>query len=138
MSLSQVDPADMSRQQLLDYCYSLEALLEANNYQDATSGLVNLQTFFQLPPTQAKFLAILSEGRVCSKDYLLTKLYPSDADAPGIKIIDVYLCKVRKKVEPHGISIRTIWGTGLQVEQPELLREIMQGPASAEGVAAHG
>ncbi|PZP57433.1 MAG: hypothetical protein DI604_34780 [Delftia acidovorans] len=136
MSLSQIDPADMSRQQLLDYCYSLEALLEANGAQDANIALVNLQTFFQLPPTQAKFLAILSEGRVCSKEYLLTKLYPTDADAPGIKIIDVYLCKIRKKVEPHGITIRTIWATGIQVDQPELLRKVMQGPASEEGVAA--
>jgi two-component system cell cycle response regulator CtrA len=33
-------------------------------------------------------------------------------DEPEIKIIDVFVCKLRKKMEIFGVKIETIWGRG--------------------------
>jgi len=59
------------------------------------------------------FLALLKRD-VCSKEQLMNAAYDLlyDGDLPGIKIIDVFICKIRKKLKPHGIAINTVWGQG--------------------------
>jgi len=58
-----------------------------------------------------------SPGRVLSKEMLLTQMYVEGVDdEPAIKIIDVFICKLRHKLENiHPDSkafIQTIWGRG--------------------------
>lgn len=54
-----------------------------------------------------------SYPNVVSKSALMDALYSGSIDAePGEKIIDVFICKLRKKIEPLGIRIETAWGTG--------------------------
>jgi DNA-binding response OmpR family regulator len=127
MSLSEIDPADMSREQLIEYCYSLEAQLNSEEAHNDLVRVLRLQSQFKLTSSEAKFVALLSEGRLYTKEYLLAKLYPVEADAPGSKIIDVFLCKIRRKIAPFGLTINTIWGGGVQAEQPELIRAVMSG-----------
>ena len=51
--------------------------------------------------------------RILSKEAALEWLYQLDTDEePEIKIIDVYICKLRKKIEPLGLRIDTAWGKG--------------------------
>ncbi|MEO0449078.1 MAG: helix-turn-helix domain-containing protein [Pseudomonadota bacterium] len=38
-------------------------------------------------------------------------------DGVKIKIVDVIICKIRKKLKPYGIEIKTIWGCGYQMEK---------------------
>lgn len=33
----------------------------------------------------------------------------------GCKIIDVFICKLRAKLRPHGLEIATIWGRGYEL-----------------------
>lgn len=35
---------------------------------------------------------------------------------PEIKIVDVFVCKLRKKLKPFGVSIVTVWGHGYSLE----------------------
>lgn len=57
-------------------------------------------------------------GRVVSKEHLLASMYAEtpDIDAPELKIIDVFICKVRSaldEVHPDaGKIIQTVWGRG--------------------------
>jgi two-component system cell cycle response regulator CtrA len=57
-------------------------------------------------------------GRICSKEAVLTNIYGIGADhEPQIKIVDVFVCKLRRKLdELHpGASaqlIQTVWGQG--------------------------
>jgi DNA-binding response OmpR family regulator len=37
-------------------------------------------------------------------------------DEREIKIIDVYITHIRKKLKPLGIGVRTAWGTGYRIE----------------------
>lgn len=58
-------------------------------------------------------LLALRRGSVLSKELFLNHLY-GGVDEPEIKIIDVFICKLRKKLHDVGIDdiIQTIWGRG--------------------------
>lgn len=60
-------------------------------------------------------LLALRKGSALSKEVLLNHLY-SGIDEPALKIIDVFICKLRRKLEkllPKGDKyIDTIWGRG--------------------------
>lgn len=66
------------------------------------------------------FRALLdAKGRVLSKEQLLDRLYGLEADdPPESKIVDVFVCKVRKVIEPIGLKIGTAWGRGYYLEAP--------------------
>ncbi len=50
---------------------------------------------------------------LATKDAMLTALYSDRAgDEPEPRIVDVYLCKMRKKLRTFGVEIRTLWGRG--------------------------
>ena len=60
-----------------------------------------------------EFLA-LRKGAVLSKDAFLNHLY-GGIDEPEPKIIDVFMCKLRRKLADAGatgVVIDTIWGQG--------------------------
>lgn len=69
-----------------------------------------------------------NRGRTQSKEMLLSALYTRIDDEPEIKIIDVFVCKLRSKlaaVHPDaGKTIETVWGRGYQMcsphDEPEL------------------
>ena len=55
-------------------------------------------------------------GRVVSKDQITEKLYSWDEEV-GANAIEVCVHRLRKKIEPAGISIRTIRGLGYLMEK---------------------
>jgi two-component system, OmpR family, response regulator len=55
-------------------------------------------------------------GRVVSKDQLADKLYGWDEDV-GANAIEVCVHRLRKKIEPSGVVIRTIRGLGYLMEK---------------------
>ncbi len=44
-------------------------------------------------------------------------IYSGRSEEPGIKIVDVFICKLRRKIKPFGVSINTIWGQGWALER---------------------
>ncbi|KND50373.1 MAG: two-component system, cell cycle response regulator CtrA [Parcubacteria bacterium C7867-007] len=60
-----------------------------------------------------------NRGRTQSKEMILGNLYSAIEDEAEIKIIDVFVCKIRKKLdEIHpdaGRVIETVWGRGYQI-----------------------
>jgi two-component system cell cycle response regulator CtrA len=65
-------------------------------------------------------LLSLRKGTTLSKEVFLNHLY-GDTDGPDFKIIDVFICKLRKKLADAtgGVSyIETIWGRGYQLCDP--------------------
>lgn len=55
-------------------------------------------------------------GWVVSKDQLLERLYSYSEEASG-NAIEVYIHRLRKKIEPAGITIRTIRGLGYVIDK---------------------
>ncbi len=60
---------------------------------------------------------LLNTGRVVSRDQLTEKLF-SAAEDVGPNAIEVYIHRVRRKLEPAGVTIRTIRGLGYLIEKP--------------------
>lgn len=89
--------------------------------------LVGKGRFVLLPYTEAALFEILAAAypRMLTKAALMDRLYQLQTDdPPEIKIIDVFVCKLRKKVEPLGARIETYWGKGYAMAvQPAIVRE---------------
>lgn len=58
---------------------------------------------------------ILREGRVVSKDALIENLYNWSEEVSG-NAIEVYIHRIRKKLEPYGVLIKTMSGAGYILE----------------------
>ncbi|WP_050798406.1 response regulator transcription factor [Commensalibacter intestini] len=59
-------------------------------------------------------MLILRRGVLISKTTILNYLYADSDDEPDMKIIDVFVCKLRKKLQNAGAGdlISTMWGQG--------------------------
>ncbi len=65
-------------------------------------------------------LLCLRKGMTLSKEMILNHLY-SGTDGPEIKVIDVFLCKLRKKLANASAGknyIETVWGRGYVLREP--------------------
>ena len=82
---------------------------------------------FGLTSYESKLLTvlILNSEKVVTKEYLLDVMYAtriSDKDIPDLKIIDVFVCKVRKKLALfYDIEIITHWGKGYELPRKSFL-----------------
>ncbi len=71
-------------------------------------------------------LLSLRKGTTLTKEMFLNHLY-GGMDEPELKIIDVFICKLRKKLANASSGknyIETVWGRGYVLREPEELREI--------------
>jgi two-component system cell cycle response regulator CtrA len=85
-------------------------------------------TPIHLTPSEYKVLELLSlrKNTVLTKEMCLNHLYNGLKD-PEVKIIDVFICKLRKKLAEaagHGNQIETVWGGGY------MLRDLPAGSAA--------
>ena len=66
---------------------------------------------------------ILKSGTAVSKTACMSHLYGTD-EYPEIKTIDVVLCRLRKRLAPHGLAdmIESVWGYGFKLRGPETER----------------
>ena len=65
-------------------------------------------------------LLALNKGKTLSKEFLLDQLY-GGIDEPEIKVLDVFVCKIRKKIkkiDKESDYIKTVWGRGYTIELP--------------------
>lgn len=79
---------------------------------------------------------VLKKGHVLTKDHFLNYLY-GGMDEPDAKIIDVFICKLRKKLASAGGDnlISTVWGRGYVIREPEAAEAPVSGDA---GLASAG
>ena len=71
-----------------------------------------------LTPGEEKVLSVLlaRSPSLRTKEQILFAVYPRIDDAPAIKIVDVWVHKLRVKLKRFDIKIRTVWGQGYQIE----------------------
>ena len=65
-------------------------------------------------------LLSLRKGTTLTKEMFLNHLY-GGMDAPEIKIIDVFICKMRKKLASSSDGrdyVETVWGRGYVLREP--------------------
>ncbi len=78
-------------------------------------------------------LLALRRGMTLTKETFLDHLY-GGMDEPEQKIIDVFICKLRKKianVTGHQTAIRTVWGRGYTLEEDDIaVNGLAEDPAT--------
>jgi two-component system, cell cycle response regulator CtrA len=73
-----------------------------------------------LTPKEYQVLELLAlrKGTTLTKEMFLNHLY-GGLDEPELKIIDVFICKLRKKLAGHGQHhVETVWGRGYALRDP--------------------
>ena len=77
-------------------------------------------------------LMMLRRGMVLRKDAFLNHLY-GGMDEPESKIIDVFVCKLRKKLTQAGVGhlIETVWGHGYRMRDPRIGPSVGLAPPAA-------
>lgn len=76
---------------------------------------------FTVTPMEAQILTTLLRRVDTTKQQLHTAITSKrpDSDGPEIKIIDVVICKLRKKLKAFSITIETSWGRGYYISQAD-------------------
>lgn len=77
-------------------------------------------TTFSVPGMTASHMVILSllyrRQGVVSREALHGALYALDpGEGAEMKIIDVFICKIRKQLAPLGVEIESRWGQGYEL-----------------------
>jgi len=87
-------------------------------------------------------LLVLRKGMVLTKEAFLNHLY-GGMDEPEMKIIDVFICKLRKKLSQAGAGnlIGTVWGRGYMMrdpvgDQPDVVVQPAAAPAMVRALTA--
>ena len=103
-------------------CFLLEdELANAKEKIRQLSGTADIDPMlghlFGLPPSEAVILAMLMAKVSCTREQFMGAIYDDPDDAANIKIIDVFVCRLRKIMTTHGIVIDRIWGQGYFMTQ---------------------
>jgi two-component system cell cycle response regulator CtrA len=76
-----------------------------------------------LTPQENRFLGALAARPLATRELIMAALYHHrGADEAAMKVIDVFACKLRKKLKPHDIEIHTVWGQGYRLDAPTRTR----------------
>jgi two-component system cell cycle response regulator CtrA len=85
---------------------------------DREAGIVvSNGRFAHLAPQEFQIFLTLydAKGKLRSKEQLLRAVAPMVDREPEIKIVDVYVCKIRRKLAGTPIEIQTVWGDGYRL-----------------------
>lgn len=72
---------------------------------------------WQLTMSEARVFAHMATRAIATKQSIMMALYSNRTDEdPEIKIVDVFVCKMRKKLSRFNIMIDTVWGQGYALQ----------------------
>lgn len=121
---------------VLDLTYQLETLTMIQAYPGEARAEFGE---YQLTKSEWRIAAYLKErfGRVVSREALLSAMHPDVDSQPEIKIIDVFICKLRRKIDvamqggAHEL-LQTVWGRGYLLADPKV--DLAPSPSMASEV----
>lgn len=77
---------------------------------------IEVPLVFGLTAHEAMLFGLLLKRDLVTKDLAMLGLYGDRPNLdPEIKIVDVYVCKARKKLRRFGVEIETVWGRGYRL-----------------------
>ncbi|MGX7708008.1 winged helix-turn-helix domain-containing protein [Methylobacterium sp. Gmos1] len=131
-----------SRLKIVDLLEEIDTLREAvRRYEELLKPSLYAPLSWRLTPHEEAVLLVLygAKTRVVHRERMLIGVYGILADAPEQKILDVFVCKVRRKLmeAQTRISIDTVWGRGwrLNEENHARLHAAITGESIAERAA---
>ncbi|KKM61531.1 hypothetical protein LCGC14_1530790 [marine sediment metagenome] len=90
-----------------------------------TGVLVGNKEIVILNGLQLRIMSALIDcyPRVATREFILSRMYDHFIDEPELKIVDVYICKLRKATRGIEISIITNWGRGYSLFYDKDIKE---------------
>lgn len=116
---TQPDYASWTRAQLLEKVLELEAELCPSSHLELIERLP-----IPLSPREAEVLAFLYSH---APRFLRVSFISDQLSLPSDALLKVFICKVRKKVSPRGLVIKTSYGRGYSLSNPERVKELLSG-----------
>lgn len=105
-----IDEQQRSLEVLRERCRLLEEALAPST--------VYVPIEWRLTSSEARVFACLASRDLATKQQITLAIYSDRPDdEPEMKIIDVFICKIRRKLRPFNIVISTVWGHGWLLEQ---------------------
>lgn len=88
-----------------------------------------LRLLFGLRPAESRALAALVQRGYGTREELHAVMSYDDNLTSSSKIVDVTICRLRRKLALHGIGVTTIWGSGyaLDEEARDKTRKLLAG-----------
>lgn len=78
---------------------------------------------WRLTSSEARLFAFLTTREIATKPAIMQALYSDRPDDdPEIKIVDVFICKLRRKIQRYGVEITTVWGRGYSLKDRHVWR----------------
>lgn len=106
--------ADKGQHAIMDQISVLcRAYMEPDGLPRPPAGLTE-----HLTPNELAIVNVLHarKGQVVLKSALMDAMYYSrGGDEPNVKIADVMICKIRKRLKGSGLRIETIWARGYRM-----------------------
>ncbi|MCS0501595.1 winged helix-turn-helix domain-containing protein [Ancylobacter mangrovi] len=85
---------------------------------------------WRLTSSECRVFGVLLKREVATKDAIMAALYRADGrEEAEMKIVDVFICKIRRKVKPFGVVIVTRWAVGWSLESRAELAQALGGGA---------
>lgn len=76
-----------------------------------------------LTRSEERLFGVLRRRNIVTKDIAMMALYSDRAeDSPIDKVVDVFICKLRRKLRPFNIFIQTKWNEGYFIDAVSKLR----------------
>lgn len=76
---------------------------------------LKLPNEFGLTPMETKYVGVLIRREIANRDMIFNAIYGGLSDRDP-KIIDVHICKIRKKLAAKGFEIKNRYGEGYYLE----------------------
>lgn len=115
----------------MDQAARIDALTEENaRLSDEIATLrrllgqdVNPWVGLGLTASEARLFGLLAKRGQATKDQLHHLCGVNhDGETPDPKIVDVFICKMRKKLGRYDVQIETVWGQGYRIAPDHLAR----------------
>jgi two-component system, cell cycle response regulator CtrA len=75
-----------------------------------------------LTKQESKLFCALVKRDIVTKESAMDALYRDKPNSAEVKIVDVFVSKIRRKLRPYDISIETVWGRGYLMPGPSKLK----------------
>jgi two-component system cell cycle response regulator CtrA len=108
--------------ELLEENYCLRAALAIEIVPPSEWGLT---------PHEAKVMGCLARHELATFNMLFTAVYLDKLDPPDMKLIAIYICKIRRKLKPFGVEITNKWGVGYSLDAATRARLTQKQTAAA-------
>lgn len=76
-----------------------------------------LPPHLKLTARQEQLVKVMMSRPMMTREAAMFIIYQDNPEGVEPKILDVFICKIRKKLAEHGIEIKTIWGRGWQITE---------------------